>query len=104
MSSTFSSLKFELIGTGDQSGTWGSTTNTNIGTAIEQAIAGMATLTAGNFTANVATLTLTDTNAAQNARALALVVANSSLTGAGTINVPAIQKPYIIINNDVFDV
>ena len=104
MSSTFSSLKFELIGTGDQSGTWGSTTNTNIGTAIEQAIAGMATLTSGNFTANVATLTLVDTNAAQNARALALVVANSSLTGAGTINVPAIQKPYVIINNDVFDV
>lgn len=104
MSSTFSSLKFEMIGTGDQSGTWGSTTNTNIGTAIEQAIAGMATLTAGNFTANVATLTLTDTNAAQNARALALVVATGSLSAAGTINVPAVQKPYVIINNDVFDV
>jgi hypothetical protein len=104
MSSTFSSLKFELIGTGDQTGTWGATTNTNIGTAIEQAIAGMATLTAGNFTTNVATLTLTDTNAAQNARALALVVANGSLSAAGTINVPAVQKPYVIINNDVFDV
>lgn len=104
MSSTYSSLKFELIGTGDQSGTWGSTTNANIGTAIEQAIAGMATLTAGNFTANVAILTLTDTNAAQNARALCLVVASGALSAAGTIEVPAIQKPYIIINNDSFDV
>lgn len=104
MSSTYSSLKFELIGTGDQSGTWGSTTNTNIGTAIEQAIAGMATLTAGNFTANVAALTLTDTNAAQNARALCLVVASGALSAAGTIEVPAIQKPYIILNNDVWDV
>lgn len=104
MASTFSSLKFELIGTGDQTGTWGATTNTNVGTAIEQAIAGMAPLTAGNFTANVATLTLTDTNAAQNARALALVVSNGSLSAAGTINVPAVQKPYIIINNDAWDV
>ena len=52
MSSTFSALKFELITTGEQSGTWGSTTNTNIGTAIEQAIVGMATLTSANFTTN----------------------------------------------------
>lgn len=104
MASTFSSLKFELIGTGDQTGIWGATTNTNIGTAIEQAIAGMATLTSGNFTANVATLTLTDTNAAQNARALALVVSSGALSAAGTINVPAVQKPYIIINNDAWEV
>ena len=104
MSSTFSNLKFELITTGEQSGTWGGTTNTNIGTAIEQAIVGMATLTSANFTTNVATLTLTNTNTAQNARALCLVISNGSLTGAGTLNVPAIQKPYLIINNDAYDV
>jgi len=40
MPSTFSSLKFEIIGSGEQSNTWGNTTNTNIGTAIEQAITG----------------------------------------------------------------
>ena len=44
MASTYSNLKFELIATGEQSGAWGATTNTNIGTAIEQAIVGMATL------------------------------------------------------------
>jgi hypothetical protein len=104
MSSTFSNLKFELITTGEQSGTWGSTTNNNIGTAIEQALVGMATLTSADFTSNVATLTLTNTNSAQNARALCLVVSASSLSAAGTINVPAIQKPYIIINNDSFAV
>lgn len=100
MSSTFSNLKFELIGTGEQTGLWGATTNTNIGTAIEQALVGMATLDAGDFTANVATLTLANTNAAQDARALCLVISTSSLSGTGTINVPAIEKPYIIINND----
>ena len=104
MSSTFSALKFELITTGEQSGAWGNTTNANIGTAIEQAIVGMATLTSANFTTNVATLTLTNTNTAQNARALCLVISAASLSAAGTINVPAIEKPYIIINNDSFAV
>jgi len=104
MSSTYSSLKFELIATGEQSGTWGVTTDNNIGTAIEQAIVGMATLTAADFTANVATLTLTNTNAAQNARALCLNIAAGAVSAAGTINVPAIQKPYIIINGSSYTV
>ena len=99
MSSSYSSLKFELITTGEQSGLWGSTTNTNIGTAIEQAIVGMATLTSANFTTNVATLALADTNSLQNARALCLNIAVGSTSAAATVNVPAIEKPYVIINN-----
>jgi hypothetical protein len=104
MSSTFSNLKFELIGNGEQSGTWGTTTNSNIGTAIEQAIVGMATLDSGDFTANVATLTLTNTNAAQDARALCLNIDAGAVSAAGTINVPAIQKPYLIINGSSYTV
>jgi hypothetical protein len=104
MASTFSTLKFELIATGEQSGTWGITTDTNIGTAIEQAIVGMATLTSSDFTTNVATLTLTNTNTAQNARALCLNIAAGAVSAAGTVNVPAIQKPYIIINNSSYTV
>ena len=104
MSSTFSALKFELIATGEQSGAWGGTTNTNIGTAIEQAIVGMATLTSADFTTNVATLTLTNANTAQNARALCLNIAAGAVSAAGTVNVPAIEKPYIIINNSSYAV
>lgn len=104
MASTYSNLKFELITTGEQSGSWGGTTNTNIGTAIEQAIVGMATLTSSDFTTNVATLTLTNTNTAQNARALCLNIAAGAVSAAGTINVPAIQKPYIVINNSSYAV
>ena len=100
MSSTYSDLKFELIATGEQSGSWGTTTNTNIGTAIQQAIAGMATLATGDFTSNVATLTLSNTNALQNARAVCLNI-TATLSAAGTVNVPAIQKPYLVINNSV---
>lgn len=104
MSSTYSNLKFELITSGEQSGLWGGTTNVNIGTAIEQALVGMAILSAGNFTTNVATLALADTNAVQDARALCLVIDAGATTGAATLNVPAIQKPYLIINNSSYSV
>lgn len=104
MSSTFSNLKFELIANGEQSGLWGTTTNSNIGTAIEQAIVGMATLDSSDFTANVATLTLANTTAAQDARALCLNIDAAALSAAGTINVPAIQKPYLIINGSSYAV
>jgi hypothetical protein len=40
MPSTYSPLKFELIAVGEQDGVWGVTTNTNLGTATEQAITG----------------------------------------------------------------
>jgi len=101
MPSTYSTnLKIELIPTGAQSGVWGVTTNANLGTAIEQAIVGTATCVTGDFTANVATYTLIDTNASQTARAFCLNV-TATLTGAGTINVPAIQKPYLVFNNSV---
>lgn len=44
MASTYSSnLKTNLIGTGDQPGTWGNTTNFNLGTLLEQAISSHCT-------------------------------------------------------------
>jgi len=100
MSNTYSNLKFEIIEVGGNDGTWGPIVNTNVGTAIEQAIVGMATLLTADFSTNICTLTLTNTNAAQNARAACLNI-TATLTGAATLNVPAIQKPYIILNNSV---
>jgi hypothetical protein len=103
MSSTYSpNLKLELIGAGEQQGVWGTTTNTNLGTALEQAVVGKATLNAGSFVANVCTLTLTNTPAAQDARALCLVIDAAALSAAGTLNVPAIDKPYLIVNETAF--
>jgi hypothetical protein len=98
MASTYSDLKFELIATGEQSGTWGTTTNTNLGTAIEQAITGSVDIT---FASADVTLTLTDTNAAQNARALRLNLTGTS-GGARNLIVPAIEKQYIV-NNGLAD-
>lgn len=100
MSSTYSDLKFEIIEVGGSSGQWGGITNTNIGTAIEQAIAGMATLETGDFISNIATLTATNTPNAQDFRAFCLNIV-ATLTGAGTVEVPAIEKPYLVLNNSV---
>jgi hypothetical protein len=102
MASTYSQYKIELIGTGEQAGTWGTTTNSNFGSAtpgtyqgFEQAIGGKATidLSAGGTIA----LTLTNSNAAQNARALFFDLGGSP-SGAVTLQVPAIQKSYIVKN------
>jgi hypothetical protein len=94
MASTYSPLKIELIGTGEQDGTWGDTTNTNLGTAIEQAITGSGDVT---FSSADVTLTLSNTNAAQTARNLRLVLIGVS-GGARQLIVPAIEKQYIVKN------
>jgi hypothetical protein len=98
MASTYSALKIELIGTGDQQGTWGDTTNVNLGTALEEAIVGRAT---ANFASDAnLTITLTNVNTTQIARHLVLNCTSSgSLTATRDLIVPAIEKPYIIQNN-----
>ena len=94
MASTYSPLKIELIGTGDQSGTWGNTTNINLGTAIEEAITGSADVA---FSSADVTLTLTNTNTTQTARNLRLNLIGTS-GGARILTVPDIEKFYIIRN------
>ena len=96
MASTYSSnLGIELIGTGDQSGTWGSTTNTNLGTLIEQAISGYVTqaVTTGMDT------TITIPNGSSGvARNMYIELTGSG--GASTnLIVPANKKLYFIFNN-----
>jgi hypothetical protein len=101
MASTYSDLKIELIGTGEQVGTWGSTTNTNLGTALGEAITGSATVT---FSSADVTLTLTNTNGTQTARNLRLVCTGTSggarnlILGSGC----QIDKLYLV-QNDLAD-
>ena len=96
MASTWSDLKIELITTGEQSGTWGDTTNTNLGTALEQAIVGQASVT---FASGDVTLTLSNSNALQDARALRLYLTGTTGGSARNCTVPAIEKPYLVYNN-----
>ena len=100
MASTYSSLKIELIGTGDQAGTWGNTTNTNLGTAIEEAITGSSNVT---FASSNAAIALADTNAAQTARNLRLNLVGT-ISSVQTLFVPAIEKQYLITNGLTYSV
>jgi hypothetical protein len=101
MASTYSDLKIELIGTGDQTGTWGTTTNNNFSVALSEAITGSADVA---FSSADVTLTLTDTNAAQTARNLRLNLTGTSggarqlILGSGC----QIEKLYLI-NNGLAD-
>jgi hypothetical protein len=101
MASTYSDLKIELIGTGEQVGTWGATTNTNLGTALEEAIVESADVA---FSSADVTLTLTNANGTQAARHLRLNLTGTSggarnlILGSGC----QIEKPYII-NNGLAD-
>lgn len=94
MASTYSDLKIELITTGEQSGVWGTTTNTNLGTALEEAITGSADVT---FSSGNVTLTLTNSNATQVGRNLRLNLGGTT-GGARDLVLPAIQKLYLINN------
>ena len=100
MASTYSNLKIELIGTGDQSGTWGVTTNTNLGTAIEEAITGSADV---SFSSADVTLTLTNTNTTPTARNLRLNL-TGTVSAAQNLIVPAIEKQYIVNNTLGYDI
>jgi hypothetical protein len=96
MASTYSgNLAIELIGTGDQAGTWGATTNTNLGTALEQAITSTASVTfvsGGN-----SAIALTQTNAFQAARSYRLSLSGTS-SGTQYLWIPAINKQYVVNN------
>ena len=101
MASTYSDLKIELIATGEQSGSWGTTTNTNLGTALGEAITGSADVA---FSSADVTLTLTDTNNAQTARNLRLNLTGTS-GGARNLILGAncqIEKLYLV-NNGLAD-
>lgn len=94
MASTYSSrLRIELIGTGEQSGTWGVTTNTNLGTLIEEAIAGVAAITMTD-----ANYTLTEANGAQDESRQMVLQLSGALTATRDVICPAVQKVYIVKN------
>lgn len=96
MASTYSSLlRIELIGTGDQSGTWGVTTNSNLGTLIEQAIAGGTPITHSDVT----DFTLTTNNGlSDQARSMVLNI-QGTLTADRNVICPSSSKVYVVLNN-----
>jgi microcystin-dependent protein len=95
MASTYStSLKLELIGNGDQSGTWGTTTNNNLGTLLEQAITGVQAITMSNTN-----YVLTDYNGVSDEARNAVLVVGGTNSAIRQIICPLVNKLYVVTNN-----
>jgi microcystin-dependent protein len=95
MASTYSpSLRLELIGDGDQSGTWGQTTNNNLGALIEQAISGVMTITMAD-----ANYTMSNYNGVVDEARNQVLVVTGTNTATRNLIAPLVEKTYLIKNS-----
>ena len=95
MASTYSpSLKITLMGDGDQAGLWGQTTNTNLGTLLEQAITGVTSITMSD-----ANYTLTSFNGVSDEARNAVLVVTGTNNAVRDLIPPVVEKLYTIVNN-----
>jgi hypothetical protein len=96
--STFSpSLRIELITTGTQAGTWGNTTNTNLGGLIESAIAGYTSVSV--ISADQA---LTALNGAPDESRNQTIALTTTTTAAFNVYAPPAEKTYVIYNASAY--
>jgi hypothetical protein len=94
MASTYStSLKLTLIGDGEQAGTWGSTTNSNLN-LVEQALTGVD----GIDLTGITTYALTNFNGTTNEARNAVLLFTGTPASTVTITAPLQNKFYIIKN------
>jgi hypothetical protein len=98
MASTFSDLGIELMATGENAGTWGDKTNTNL-QIVEKSIAGYVeqAVTSGGTTQ----LTITDGDATESTSVArhAVIKLTGTITGNSIVTVPdSIEKVYIVTN------
>ena len=96
MASSFSTdLKLELMVTGENSGTWGTKTNTNLN-LLQQAIAGFQSI---SIAGGPQTTALAMDNAAISNARNAVIKLTGTITGNQIVTVPnGIEKTYIIEN------
>ena len=99
MPTTYSDkLRLSLMGTGEQAGTWGDVTNTNLGSLIEQAIAGYVTVSIVDSDSPSYSLVATD-GAVDEARSMALNITSSvTLTATRSVICPSKSKLYVVKN------
>jgi hypothetical protein len=95
MASTYSpSLKITLMGDGDQAGLWGQTTNTNLGTLVEQAITGVVSIVMSN-----ANYTLSNFNGVSDEARNAVLVVSGANSAVRDVIPPVVEKLYTVVNN-----
>jgi hypothetical protein len=94
MSTYSTTLRIELIGAGEQDGTWGDTTNSNLGDLIEAAITNKVDITFAN-----AQYTLSANNGLPDEARNAVLNLVGTNTSPQDLIAPAVQKTYIVVNN-----
>lgn len=94
MSTYSSTLRLELIGNGQQDGTWGDTTNLNLGTLLESAITNAVDITFAN-----ATYTLSTNNGLPDEARNAVLNLTGTNSAAQNLLAPEVEKTYIVVNN-----
>jgi hypothetical protein len=99
MASTFSDLGIELMATGENAGTWGTKTNTNL-QIVEKAIAGYVEKSiAGGAATTALTITDGDTTESTSVARHAVIKLTGTITGNQIVTVPdSIEKVYIVVN------
>jgi len=99
MASTFSDLGIELMATGENAGTWGDKTNTNL-QIVEKAIAGYVEKSiAGGTQTTALSITDGDTTESTSVARHAVIKLTGTITGNQTVTVPdSIEKVYIVVN------
>jgi hypothetical protein len=99
MASTFSDLGIELMATGENAGTWGTKTNTNL-QIVEKAIAGYVEKSiAGGAQTTALSITDGDTTESTSVARHAVIKLTGTITGNQIVTVPdSIEKVYIVVN------
>ena len=82
------------MGDGDQSGIWGQTTNTNLGTLVEQAITGVVSIIMSD-----ANYTLSNFNGVSDEARNAVLVVTGANSAVRDLIPPVVKKVYIVANN-----
>jgi hypothetical protein len=100
MSSTYSSsLRIELIGTGDQAGVWGETTDNNLRYILDTAIAGYQTVSVTAASQALTYLSGAVSSAALNQSVYAILSFTTTTGAAFSVYAPPVSKQYVIWNN-----
>ncbi len=98
MSTYSSNLRSELITTGTQAGTWGTTTNDNLSTVLEAAIAGSVSVTTVAANEALTYLNGPSSTASANSSVRAILTLNTSTGANFAVYAPPVSKLYIIKN------
>jgi hypothetical protein len=96
MASTYNELGIELMATGENAGTWGTKTNTNLD-IIQQAVAGYVAQAVTD--SGTTTLAITDGSTSTSVARHMVIKLTGALTGTSTVTVPdSVEKLYIVEN------